>query len=281
MTELMAPELALSGQNFTRLAALIQQSCGIKMPAGKQTMLSLRLRPRLAALGLATLDEYCRYLFEQGGLESELVPLINAVSTNKTDFFREPVHFDFLRETVLPELMQAGQRLGKFWSSASSIGAEAYTLAMVLDDARQHLAGPDYKILGTDISTDVLAMAQAGRYPAAMVEPVPAALRKRYVLRAREPRRDEVRIVPQLRSKIAWARMNLMDETYGADRDFDMIFCRNVLIYFDRETQHRVLTQLVRHLRPGGYLVLGHSEPGAADQLGLRAVMNTIFQKGR
>ncbi len=269
----------LTARNFARLAALIQDYCGIRIPEGKRTMLAVRLRRRLLFLKLADLDAYCAYLFEGGGLQTELVHLINAISTNKTDFFREPVHFDFMWNTALPGFVQAGRRQIKFWSAAASIGAEAYSAAMVLEEFRRQNRGVDYSILATDISTEVLDVAVRGRFPQAMMDPVPADLYARYVLTARDPARDEVRIVPDLRAKITWGRLNLMDLTYPVDRDMDLIFCRNILIYFDKPTQDAVLERLSSHLGPGGYLVLGHSEAGAAGKLQLSQIVNTIYQK--
>jgi chemotaxis protein methyltransferase CheR len=269
----------ISERNFARLAALIQDYCGIKMPQGKRTMLAVRLRRRVAALKLADLDAYCDRLFAAGGLETVLVHLINAVSTNKTDFFREPTHFDFMWNTALPSLVEAGRRQIKVWSAAASIGAEAYSAAMVLQEFRRLKQGPDYSVIATDISTDVLEVAVAGRFPEAMMDPVPADLYGRYVLQARDPERHEVRIVPQLRAKIAWGRLNLMDERYPVGRDMDLIFCRNILIYFDKPTQDAVLARLSSHLQPGGYLILGHSETGAGSSLPLTLVLNSIYQK--
>jgi len=268
-----------SQTNFNRLTKLIHTYSGIKMPASKRTMLAVRLRHRLAALELGDIDAYCPYLFDDGGMDAELVHLINAVSTNKTDFFREPAHFDFLRQTALPALTAAGRREVKLWSAAASIGAEAYTIAMVLEDFRTRQHGPDYSILATDISTDVLALAVQGQFAEAMVQPVPPEMRSRYVLRSRDPALALVRIIPALRAKIAWARLNLMDDRYTAGRDMDVIFCRNVLIYFDKEAQEKVLARLCDHLRPGGYLILGHSESAAGVDLPVIPIFNTIFQK--
>jgi chemotaxis protein methyltransferase CheR len=269
----------LSEHNFGRLAALIQDYCGIKMPAAKRTMIDVRLRRRLASLELADLDAYCDYLFEDGGLTTELVHLINAISTNKTDFFREPAHFDFMWNTALPELARGGRREIKVWSAAASIGAEAYSAAMVLQEFRRQRQGPDYSILATDISTEVLEVAVAGRFPQTMMDPVPADLYGRYVLQARDSTLDEVRIVPQLRSKIAWGRLNLMDRHYLVGRDMHLIFCRNILIYFDKPTQDAVLARLSSHLEPGGYLILGHTETAAAAKLPLTPIVNSIYQK--
>jgi len=269
----------LSARNYARLAGVINDVSGIKMPAAKQTMLEGRLRRRIAALGLPDLNAYCDYLFEDGDFETEVVYLIDVATTNKTDFFREPAHFDFMTNVALPALAEAGRRQVKLWSAAASIGAEAYTLAMVMEEFRRTGRGPDYSILATDICTDVLAQAASGRFPAAMIEPVPVDLRRRYVLKSRSPGADEVRIAPALRAKIAFARLNLMDSAYPVGADMDFVFCRNILIYFDKPTQERVLARLCDHLRPGGYLVLGHSESAVGVNLPVVAIVNTIFQK--
>ncbi len=200
-------------------------------------MLAVRLRARLAVLGLAALDDYCDYLFKDHGLERELVHLINAVSTNKTDFFREPAHFDFLRDDFLPAMTNANRRNVKLWSAAASIGAEAYTIAMVLEAYRRQNRGPDYSIFATDISTEVLKVALAGQYPRAMIDPVPPDMRASFVLQSRDPGLDLVRIAPQLRARIAWGHLNLMNKHYPIDRELDCIFCRNILIYFDKGTR--------------------------------------------
>jgi chemotaxis protein methyltransferase CheR len=273
------PPVSLTARNYSRLAEAINEASGIKMPPGKQTMLEGRLRRRINALRLPDPNAYCDYLFDGGGYEAELVHLIDVATTNKTDFFREPAHFDFMTQRALPALATTGQRQVKIWSAAASVGAEAYTLAMVMEEFRRTARGPDYVILATDICTEVLAQAVLGRFPAAMIDPVPMDLRRRYLLKSRDPHDDEVRIAPALRAKIAFARLNLMDPAYPVGADFDFIFCRNILIYFDKPTQERVLARLCDHLRPGGYLVLGHSESAIGVDLPVRAVVNTIFEK--
>jgi chemotaxis protein methyltransferase CheR len=152
-------------------------------------------------------------------------------------------------------------------------------MAMVLEDFRRQNLGPDYSILATDISTAVLELAVAGQFAKAMMDPVPADMRSRYVLQSRDPALGLVRIIPQLRAKIVWARLNLIEDRYPVDRDMDFIFCRNILIYFDRPTQNKVLSRLCDHLRPGGFLILGHSETGAGENLPVVPVFNTIFRK--
>lgn len=280
MEALQAPPSAdqLSPRNFARLAKLIHSYSGIKMPSNKRTMLEGRLRRRMRLVHIDALNDYCAYLFDGGGLESEIIHLIDAVTTNKTEFFREPTHFRFLQTQALPALAAAGRRTIKVWSAACSTGAEPYTLAMVLEENRKR-SRQDYEILCTDLCTQVLAQAVAGVFSEAMIEPVEMELRRRYVMRAKEPGRAQVRIVPELRSKLSFARLNLMDEAYPVETDMDLIFCRNILIYFDKPTQSKVLGQLCRHLRPGGYLFLGHSESIVGIDLPVVQIANTVFQR--
>jgi len=274
------PHDGLSDKNFRRMAELIHGYSGIKMPPGKRTMLEGRLRRRVRITGAASLDDYCRRLFEEDGLDAELVDLMDVVTTNKTEFFREPAHFDFLRDRGLAMLLAADRKTLKAWSAASSIGAEAYTLAMVIEEhlARDRRRG-DYSILCTDLCTEVLEAAIAGVYPAAMIEPVPMELRRKYLMRARDRDRGVVRITPELRSRLFFSRLNLMDDSYPVDDDMDMIFCRNILIYFDKPTQDRVLRKLCGHLRPGGMLFLGHSESVVGIDLPVKQIASTVFQR--
>ncbi len=274
------PSEYLSDRRFRDISELIERQVGIQLPPAKRTMVEGRLRKRVKALGLASLDHYGAYLFDEGRLDEEIVSLIDCVTTNKTDFFREPSHFEFLCRRALPDLLERGAgRPLKVWSAACSTGAEAYTAAMVLQN--QILAGLrfTFSILGTDISTDVLDQAEAAIYPQAMIEPVPEADRQRYVMSSKDVSRGLVRIVPELRRLVQFHRLNLMDPVYPFDRSLDVIFCRNVLIYFDKPIQKLVIKRLTSHLRTGGYLILGHSESMAgAEELGLDPVLPSIFQ---
>lgn len=269
----------LSTRNFQRLSTFIQDYSGIKMPANKRTMLEGRLRRRMRATRIDDVNAYCHYLFEENGLEGEAIHLIDAVTTNKTEFFREPAHFEFLAAKGLPALAAKGKREIKIWSSACSTGAEPYTIAMVLDEFCENQRGVDYSILCTDICTEVLDLAVAGRFSEQMIEPVSMDRRQRYLMRARDAARNEVRIKPHLRSKLAFARLNLMDDAYPVETDLDIIFCRNILIYFDKPTQAKVLSRLCNHLAPGGYLLLGHSESIVGIDLPVVQIANTVFQK--
>ncbi|MDQ1158207.1 chemotaxis protein methyltransferase CheR [Sphingomonas sp. SORGH_AS 950] len=270
---------ALQPRDFDRLAAYIYKECGIRLPPVKITMIEGRLRRRVRANGLSSLRDYCGWLFDGNHLEGEREHLLNAVTTNKTDFFREPKHFDYLVDTALPKMHREGVRQLRVWSAACSTGAEPYTLAMLLDAYAQDKGGPDFGILATDLDSEVLRTARRGVYPAAMLDPVPTALRNRYVMRPSDPKRGEMRIAPALRSAIGFAQMNLMDERYPVGDAMDIIFCRNVLIYFDKPTQEKVVSRLVACLRPGGLIFLGHSESIAGFQLPLRPVANTVFER--
>jgi chemotaxis protein methyltransferase CheR len=272
-------EDGLSSRNFEALSRYIYDYSGIKMPITKLTMLEGRLRRRLRATGIPSFNAYCDYLFKHGGIEKEAIFLIDAVTTNKTDFFREPKHFEFMEQVGLPELAAAGHRRLRLWSAACSIGAEPYTMAMVMQDFVESRSGIDYRILATDLSTDVLGAARRGVYPRDMVQPVPAEMQRRYVMVSRDAGRGEVRIHPRLRSAIGFARMNLMDSAYRVGDPMHMIFCRNVLIYFDKPTQARVLSRLCDCLAPGGFLYVGHSETVTGISLPVRQVANTVFKK--
>jgi chemotaxis protein methyltransferase CheR len=273
----------LSAVDFGRIARLVEGEAGIKLPPGKRLMVEGRLRKRMRALQLGTFAAYCDMLFKQGGLERELTYLINAVTTNKTDFFREPEHFDFLVEEMVPALIKRRNErnpLLKVWSAASSTGAEAYTLSMVLHQLAAERADFRFAILGTDISTAVLAQGRRAVYPAEMIAPVPPAMQDRYVMHARKPgHRREVRIAPEIRRAVQFQHLNLMDPTYPFDRDIDVVFLRNVLIYFEKRDQEAVVGRLVGHLRPGGYLVLGHSESMIGTSLAVRQVAPAVFMK--
>jgi chemotaxis protein methyltransferase CheR len=252
-----AHDETLSERDYTRLCELVYREAGIHLGTGKRTMLEARIKRRLKVLNLASYRQYCDYLFGQQGLKDEILHLIDVVTTNKTDFFREPKHFDFLREKALPDLT-ARNRTGRplvIWSAGCSSGEEPYTLAIVLSEYAQAHPGFRFRILATDISTLVLAKADRGVYTSDVVAPVPAALKRKYFLRSRDPDSSQVRVTPELRH-----RLNFMDADYGLAEKVDAIFCRNVIIYFDRPTQERILANLAGCLIREGYMFVGHAE---------------------
>ena len=174
----------LSNRNFETLSRYIYDYSGIKMPVTKVTMLEGRLRRRLRATGIDTLDAYCEYLFKKNGLAAESTYLIDAVTTNKTDFFREPKHFDYIERIALKEIVAAGQTRLRIWSSACSTGAEPYTIAMVMEEFIAANREIDYRVFATDLSTEVLETARRGIYHREMVAPVPARMRQKFVMEA-------------------------------------------------------------------------------------------------
>jgi len=272
----------LSDRHFRSIARLIEGQVGIKLPNGKRPMLEGRLQKRVRALNYCDLNEYVEHLFDEDSLYTELTHLIDVVTTNKTDFFREPSHFTFLCEVAVPELLKprnSRSRDLKIWSAACSTGMEAYTTAMVLQDTLRTGSRFRFSILGTDISTAVLRIAQSAIYTQDALAPVPAEFVRRYFLSSINPLSDEVRVVPEVRRRVNFTRMNLMDASYPVDRDVDIIFCRNVLIYFERDIQRKVVENLCTHLRPGGYLMVGHSESMVHSVVpGLKQVQPTIFR---
>ena len=272
--------LHLSERHFKTISKLIEGQVGIKLPAAKRLIVEGRLHKRVRALNYSCLNEYVDNLFHDGRFEDEIAHLIDVVTTNKTDFFREPSHFNFMREVAVPELLNSRGRADlKIWSSACSTGMEAYTAAMVLDDMNRRGSRFGFRILGTDISNVVLHAARTAIYTTDVLAPVPPDFIKRYFMMSRNRESDQVRVVPELRRLTGFMRMNLMEPSYPVDRDVDMIFCRNVLIYFERETQRKVIERLCTHLRPGGYLMVGHSESMIHSVVpGLKQVQPTIFK---
>jgi chemotaxis protein methyltransferase CheR len=251
----------ISSRDYVRLCKLIYAEAGIHLSTEKKTMLEVRIKRRLKVLNVNSYSNYCDYLFGDKGLKDEIGHLIDVVTTNKTDFFREPKHFDYLVDTALPNRDE--RRNGQpflIWSAGCSSGEEPYTLAIVLSEYAVTHPGFRFRIQASDISTIVLEKAAMGIYTNEIVEPVPPALRKKYFMRSRDPNSNQLRVVPELRKSIEFRHLNFMDADYGIQEKADAIFCRNVIIYFDRPTQERILQKLSNCLVPGGYMFVGHSE---------------------
>lgn len=272
----------LTESEFRRLARLVENRAGIRMPPNKRVMLEGRLRRRLREHGMRDFGEYCHFLFEDGGLDQELGDLIDAVTTNKTDFFREPQHFDFLVSHALPDLIGRGIGLVhplQVWSAGCSIGAEPYTLAMVLAEQKTVWPSLRFDILGTDICTAVLHTAAKAIYPEEMAEPVPLDLRRRYLLKSRNRKDRQIRIAPEVRTQVAFQQLNFMDAEYHLPHLQEIVFCRNVIIYFDSVVRAGVLSRICRYIAIGGYLFMGHSETIAGLDLPLRQVASTVYMR--
>ncbi|NIQ98207.1 MAG: chemotaxis protein CheR [Desulfuromonadales bacterium] len=273
----------MSDQDFRKFSQFIHTHLGIKMPPQKKSMLEARLRKRLRALGLKTFREYRDMFFSDEGMALELGNLCNAVTTNKTDFFREPAHFDFLTDTGLAELLQRffpdeAPEL-RIWSAGCSTGEEPYSLAMVLANWFVTAGEEAFSILGTDLSTRVLDTAHTAIYDMDRILPVPQNLRRKYLLKSKDRERRQVRIVPEIRSRVRFRQLNFMDPEYDLPHPFHAVFCRNVIIYFDRPTQSAIVSRICRHLLPGGFLFMGHSETLSGLNLPLQQVAPSVYRK--
>ncbi len=272
----------LAERDFKRLSQFISTECGIKVPPAKKTMIESRLQKRLRSLGMSEYKDYCEYLFSLKGMDIEMPHLLDAVTTNTTHFFREPRHFDYLYSQVLPDWFSrhGSTREMVIWSAGCSSGEEPYTLAMVLAEFASRNNGFSFSVVATDINNQVLEKAGKAIYDAGSAESIPVLLRRKYLLRSRDRKKGLVRIVPDLRERVKFRRLNFMGD-FGFREPLDIIFCRNVMIYFDRPVQENLLQKFLRHLAPGGYIFVGHSESLSRLDLGLEQAAPTIYRKIR
>ena len=276
----------LTTSQFADFQQVITASLGIKMPPTKQVMLQSRLHHRLRELGIETFDEYhARFFGDPAHRAAELEHLLNLATTNKTDFFREPDHFDVLANEILPAWRRAPSGSAfSVWCAGCATGEEAYTIAMVLAEQRR-VAPFEFFIRATDVSTRVLETARQAVYAEDHAEPIPLALRQRYLLRSRDRAVRQVRVAPELRERVRFGHLNFLSPDFGMREVFDVVFFRNVMIYFDRETQQQVVAKICRQLRPEGRLFIAHSETlqGLALPLSLAgtAAYRRLPEKGR
>jgi chemotaxis protein methyltransferase CheR len=270
----------LSDKDFQAFSNFIYNEYGIKMPSIKRIMLQGRLLKRIRELNMKSYSEYKDYFFSPEGQQRELYSFLNVITTNKTDFFREPVHFDFLTASVLPDFAkQSGSKLFKVWSAGCSSGEEPYTLAIVLNEYKRQNSAFVFSITGTDISNQVLDKAAKGIYQEQKIEFVSLDLKRKYFLKSKDRSNPTVRVRPELQANLTLRHLNLMDGYYDVKETYNAIFCRNVLIYFDRATQEKVINKLCQHLEPGGYFFIGHSESLSGMNVPLTHIKPTIFQK--
>lgn len=272
-------------QVFRRFSEFIYERVGIKMPLAKKTMLEGRLQKRLKALGMNTFEEYSNFVFSRQGHDSERIHLIDVVTTNKTDFFREPDHFDFLVKTALPAVLSSNRpnlrEPLRIWSAGCSSGEEPYTLAMVLTEFSERHPNIKFSILASDISTRILETAKVAVYPEERADTIPLSIKKKFLRKSKNPALSLVRINHQLRSMVSFRRINFMDDDFGITEKMDIIFCRNVVIYFDKQTQQTLMRKFHRQLKPGGYLFIGHSETLSGLDVDLEPVASTVYRKVR
>ncbi|MDO8989664.1 MAG: CheR family methyltransferase [Sideroxyarcus sp.] len=245
----------INDAEFRRFSALIYDIAGITLTDAKKMLLTGRLSKRLIALGIPNYTQYFKYVTDDAHVD-ELQFMVDLLTTNETYFFREPQHFDYLK-TIIPSALRQGQ-VYRVWSAAASIGAEAYTIAMLLAD-KLGIDGT-WEILGTDISNSVLEQAQKGHYRMAESEKIPREYLKKYCLKGKGPQEGTFLIDRRLRQHTRFEPLNLNVEGMRKVGDFDVIFLRNVLIYFDIPTKQRVVANVIPNLKIGGYFIIGHAE---------------------
>ncbi len=272
----------MTDADFGKISRLVYEVCGINLTEGKKELLKARLGKVIRQGAFRSFRDYYEHVREDSSGE-ELIRLLDAVSTNFTSFFREAQHFDYLRNEFLPEVRDRKKGQGKrlrFWSAGCSSGEEPYSLAITVLESLDSPEAWDLKILSTDLSSKVLKMAAAGIYPQERIRSVPAPVVRRYFLRGENEWKGYVKVKSPLKKYISFERLNLMGRFSFAE-PFDCIFCRNVMIYFDKPTQAALLGRFFQHLSPGGALLIGHSESLAGIQHSFRYVKPAIYRKDK
>ena len=260
--QLVEGEFFFTEEDFDRIAKMLHDDAGIYLPEAKATLVYSRLAKRLRALGLESFHEYCAILTEDGGRGAgERQQMLAALTTNVTRFFREPHHFDHLKAKVLPALLDAAKRGGRvrLWSAACSTGPEPYSMALTLLSLMPEAAQYDVRSLATDIDPNVVAEGRRGVYRADAVEPIPQEMRTRWMRRVTEDGELAWSVGEEMRKLVSFRELNLIGP-WPMKGPFDVIFCRNVVIYFEDETQARVWSRFKPLLAPEGRLYIGHSE---------------------
>lgn len=274
-------DYAMTDEEFQRFRRLVYQESGIALSANKKALLVSRLSKRLRELGLKTFRAYYKRVVEGDGRspleDKEFTHMLDLISTNKTDFFREPKHFEFMHNHLLPEHQET--KNVRIWSAGCSSGEEPYSIAITLYDGMIFPAQRDCKILASDLSTRVLTKAASGIYEIERVKNLTPEVIRRHFANGIGVNIGKVKVKPHLSSMIVFQRINLMDERYPIKTPLDVIFCRNVMIYFDRPTQERLIHRFYNHLKPGGHLFIGHSESIQWIEHQFVYVEPTIYQK--
>jgi chemotaxis protein methyltransferase CheR len=273
----VSPEegLRLSEREFAKISNLAYEHFGLDLHAGKQGLVCARLSKEIRRLGLPSFAAYYEHVLRDPSGQA-LASMVDDLTTNHTSFFREPRHFDLLRKTIVPGLR--GRRTTDVWCAACSTGEEAYSIAISIAEELAGTNGEQVRILASDISTRVLVKAQRAVYAEDRFRGLPTSLLQRYLLRSTGTGEVVYRIKPELRAMVAFERLNLMEDLSGLPV-FPVIFCRNLMIYFDQPTQQDLVSRLTAHLEPGGYLLIGHAENLNAIEHGLSYVEPATYRK--
>ena len=273
----------LSNKEFEMFRGLIYDTCGISLTLSKKELVKSRLTKRLSTLGIDTFSDYYKYVTKSEKTGKELVQLVDSISTNKTDFFREKKHFDFLATNLLPSLVlskeKSRNRKLRIWCAAASSGEEPYTLAMTVFNHIKPGDGWDVKILATDISTKVLQKAINGVYDSKLLKDIPPETISSHFSPVLVDKTNCYKAKDHLKDIITFRRFNLMTEKFPFKYPFDFIFCRNVMIYFDPETQHRLVSKFYDCLPKDGHLFIGHSETLSRSNSNFKYVLPAAYRK--
>ncbi|MCX7655849.1 MAG: chemotaxis protein CheR [Treponemataceae bacterium] len=275
----ISPVVPMTKDEFRVLSTFVEKELGIRMPPTKKIMLESRLYKRLRFHRFASYGQYIDFVFSEEGKQKELPHMIDAVTTNKTDFFREPDHFDVLIQHCLPELYESLRRPLRIWSAGCATGEEPYTIAMVMEEYRRSVPALTYEIVASDISNRAIEQAIEGIYEAERIDFLSYEYKKRYFLKSKDPHQALVRVKKELREKVHFERFNLMEQRYPWKAYFDIVFCRNVIIYFERKVQEDILKKICETLITEGFLFLGHSETITGFDLPLVALFPTVYKK--
>lgn len=272
--------IKMDDDSFEKLSTFVTQQYGIKLPPAKKSMLESRLNKKVRSLGFDSYQPFLAYIFGKEGKVKELPNVVDLITTNKTDFFREPAHFEHLTQNFLPDyVIHNKHKPLNVWSAGCSSGEEAYTILMVLEEFRKTSGSFSFSITASDISTRALQAAYQGIYSLDRIRMLPDYLKRSYFLKSKDSNNPLVRIKPEYRKKIRYKRINLVyDFNMPVPISFDIIFCRNVLIYFDKATQEKVVKRLAKYLRPNGLLFLGHSESTMGMKVPFTQVSPTIYR---
>ena len=262
---------------FEYIIGLVYDSCGVCLHEGKHELIRARLGKRLRHYGMSTLSEYCEFLKHQEN-DDEITQVVDSLTTNFTNFLREEAHFKFLVEQALPTSIAPGQKQFNIWSAACATGEEPYSLGFYLMEFYPLISGWNWRILATDISTRALGKAQQAIYPADRMQSVPYEWIRKYCQKGHKQWEGYFRIKPLITERIQFRHMNLLDD-YHISENFSVIFCRNVMIYFDRPTQERLVKKLIQVLIPKGYLIVGHAESLTGISGAIRCLRPSIYQK--
>jgi chemotaxis protein methyltransferase CheR len=276
--------IEISDELFLQLGRMITERYGIKMPPEKKIMFQARLQRRLRELDIYSFDEYAARLFTDSNDSTEFDLLADFISTNKTEFFREKDHFDFLNRDIFPEYLKNSKSAlfpqMKIWSAGCSSGQEAYSIGIQLEEFMlKNGVRFDYSILATDISGKMLKSAREAVYPMSQVEELALELKHRYFLKSKNAKDQKVRVTKEIRDRVKVGYMNLMDGLYPFQAQFDVVFLRNTLIYFDPKVQLSVLIKVLDSLKAGGYLFIGHSESLINLNLPIQSIAPSVYMK--